>query len=119
LVAAAGSDEIRRQFQPLFQFDDIDAAGFQHRAAVGQFDLVQREAVEARADAGFCRRQETRAHAPGARAEPQVEARGLDLVLAHRHVGRDGARFNEGGYALPWQDAGGWFGDGLCNHWHL
>ena len=39
--------------------------------------------------------QEARAHAPGARAEPQIEACGLDLPVEKRTLGRDRAFCDE------------------------
>ena len=69
-----------RQRQALEQRHDVDAAGLQHRA-VGERDLVQLQLVDALGDGGARPGQEARAHAVGDLAEPQVEARRLDLVV--------------------------------------
>jgi hypothetical protein len=98
--------EIARQLQSLFEFDDVDAAGFQYRAAIRQLDLVQRERIEPFADRALGRRQETRAHTPGACAETEIEARRLDLVGAHFQLGRDGAALGQCGDRLRRKDSG-------------
>src|SRR5690606_3695402 len=63
---------------------DVDAARFQHRAGFGQIDLVQLQPVEFFDDAAVGAGQEGGAYAVGLGAEPEVEARGLDLVRIER-----------------------------------
>ena len=70
--------DVGRQREAFEQRHDIDAAGLQHRA-VAERDLVQLQMLDALRDRGAAG-QEARAHAIGDVAEPQVEARGLDLV---------------------------------------
>ena len=72
-----------RQVQAFEQRHDVDAAGFEHRA-LGEVDLVQLQPVELLRHVVRRTRQEARAHAPGLLAEPQVEARRLDLVGIER-----------------------------------
>jgi hypothetical protein len=67
-----------RPVEALQQRHDVDAAGFQYRATA-QRNLVQLELRDALRDRGVPR-QEARAHPIGGGAEPQVEARGLDLI---------------------------------------
>ena len=74
-----GGRDVVGQRQALDQRHDVDAAGLQHRA-VGERDLVQLEFVDALGDRGARPGQEARAHAIGDLAEPQVEARRLDLI---------------------------------------
>ncbi len=88
-----GSRDLVRQRQALDQRHDIDAAGFEHRA-IGKRDLVEREILDAlrhrRAP-----RQKARAHPISHLAQPQVEARRLDLVGIER-IGRlDGITLDE------------------------
>ncbi len=73
-----GSRNVVGQCETFQQRHDVDAAGFQHRA-VGQRNFVQLQSVDALGN-GCAARQETRAHAVGHLAQPQVEARRLDLV---------------------------------------
>ena len=83
-----GGGDVVGQRQAFDQRHDVDAAGLQHRA-VGQLDLVQLQLVDALGDRRARPGQEARAHAIGDLAEPQVEARRLDLV------GREVARADE------------------------
>ena len=83
-----GGGDVVRQRQAFQQRHDVDAVGFQHRAA-GQRDLVQLQLGDALGDRGLRPRQEARAHAVGDLAEPQIEARRLDLI------GREIARRDE------------------------
>jgi hypothetical protein len=79
-----------RQSEAFEQRHDIDAAGLQHRA-LGQVDLVQLQPSSLSATR-LCRAgQEAGAHAIGLRAQPQVEARGLDLVGIERRARRQRA----------------------------
>ncbi len=74
-----GSGDGVRQRQALLQRHDVDAAGLEH-GAVAERDLVQLELVDALGHGGARPRQEARAHTKGDLPQPQVEARGLDLV---------------------------------------
>ena len=81
-----GGHDLRRQREALQQRHDVDAIGLQHRA-VGEIDLMQFQFVDA---LGHCRArtgQKTGAHAIGDIAEPQIEARGLDLAF-DKGIGR-------------------------------
>ena len=69
---------IGRQREAFEQRHDVDAAGLQH-GAVAERDLVQLQMLDALRHRGVPG-QEARAHPIGDVAEPQVEARGLDLV---------------------------------------
>ena len=73
-----GGGDIVGQRQALQQRHDIDATGLQHRA-VGERNLVQLQFVDTAGDRG-APGQETRAHAIGHFAQPQIEAGRLDLV---------------------------------------
>ena len=99
-----GRGDVVRERQALDQRHDVDAVGLQHRA-VGERDLVQLEILDALGDGGVRPRQEARAHAEGGRAEPQVEARGLDLVLHEFVFGEDGAVADQRADHLVGQDA--------------
>ena len=75
-----GGDDLRRQRQAFQQRHDVDAIGLQHRA-VGEIDLVQLQLVDALGHRRARSGQETRAHPVGDIAEPQIEARRLDLAF--------------------------------------
>ena len=75
-----GGDDLRRQRQAFQQRHDVDAVGLQHRA-VGEVDLVQLQFVDALGDRRAGPGQEAGAHAIGDVAEPQIEARRLDLAF--------------------------------------
>jgi hypothetical protein len=62
---------------------------------VVEVDLMRIELHEAIRDLAMRSGQEARAHAPGARAEPQIEARGLNLPVEKRTLGRDRAFCDE------------------------
>ena len=66
---------------------------------------MQLQILDALGDGGVRPRQEARAHAEGGRAEPQVEARGLDLVLHEFVFGEDRAVADERADHLVGQDA--------------
>ena len=74
-----GGGNIGRQRQAFEQRHDVDAVGFQHRAA-GQRDLVQAKLGDTLGDGGLRAGQEARADAVGDLAETQIETRGLDLI---------------------------------------
>ena len=89
-----GGGDAGRQREAFDQRHDIDAAGLQHRSVAEQ-EFVQLEVVDPLRNGGARAGQEARAHAERDFAEPQVEARGLDL-LRHEVIGRDdGAVFGE------------------------
>ena len=79
-------DDVVRQRKAFKERHDVDAVRLQHRAA-GQRKLVQLEFGDAPGDRGARPRQEARAHPVGHGAEPQIEARGLDLVRERRSAG--------------------------------
>ena len=66
---------------------------------------MQREIADALGDGRPRPRQEARAHSEGFGAEPQVEARRLDLVRIERAGSADGARGSELRDRLGGQDA--------------
>ena len=66
---------------------------------------MQLQFVDALGDGGARAGQEARAHAIGDLAEPQVEARRLDLVLHELVFGEDRAVADERGDHLVGQDA--------------
>ena len=66
---------------------------------------MQLQIVDAFGDGGARPGQEARAHAIGGRAEPQIEARGLDLVLHEFVFGEDRAVADERADHLVGQDA--------------
>ena len=80
-----GGGNVVGQRQAFQQRHDIDAAGLQH-GAVGEREFVQLQFVDALGDRGRAG-QEAGAHAIGHLAEPQIEARRLDLV-GHEFGGR-------------------------------
>ena len=86
LFGLAAATICLRQREAFEQRHDIDAAGLQHRA-VGEIDLVQLELVDALGDGRARARQEARAHAVGDVAEPEIEARRLDLAF-DKGIGR-------------------------------
>ena len=71
------------QREMLEQRHDIDAVLFEDRA-LGQVDAVHRQAIELVAHARPRARQKARPHPVGDLAEPQIDARRLDLVVADR-----------------------------------
>ena len=70
----------------LQQRHDVDAIGLQHRA-VAEIDFVQFQLVDAFSHRRARTGKETGADAIGGVAEPQIEARGLDLAFDER-IGR-------------------------------
>ena len=86
-----GGDDLRRQREAFQQRHDVDAVGLQHRA-VGEVDLVQLQFVDALGDGGVGSGQEARAHPVGDVAEPQIEARRLDLAFDKGICRQDQAR---------------------------
>jgi hypothetical protein len=56
---------------------------------------MQLQFIDALGDGGAGSRQETRAHAVGHLAQPQIEASGLNLVGNERIGRQDGARFRQ------------------------
>ena len=85
--------KIGRQRQRFLELHEINAARFKYRAGVRKLDLVQGETHQPLVDAGARRRQKARADAPGARAEPQIEARRLHLIGADGQRPSDRAGF--------------------------
>ncbi len=83
LFGLAEARDFVRQRQRFQQRHDIDAAGLQHGARL-EVDLVQLEPLELVGDVCAGPGQEAGAHAIGLRAEPQIEARRLDLVGVER-----------------------------------
>src|SRR5262249_33486655 len=71
--------DFRRQIETLDQRHDVDAAGFQDRAA-GERKFVQLQFGDAACDRAARPGQETRAHPIGDGTEAQIEARRLDLI---------------------------------------
>ena len=80
-----GGGNVVGQRQAFQQRHDIDAAGLQH-GAVGEREFVQLQFVDAPSHRGRAG-QKARAHAIGHLAQPQIEARRLDLV-GHEIGGR-------------------------------
>ena len=70
---------VARKLELLDQRHEIDAAGFEH-GAMGEIDLVEFELAELVAHGRVRPGQEARADAIGDLAEPEIEARRLDLV---------------------------------------
>ena len=81
-----GRDDLGWQREAFQQRHDVDAIGLQH-SAVGQIDLVQLQFVDALGHRCARSGQETRAHAIGDVAEPEVEASRLDLAF-DKGIGR-------------------------------
>ena len=79
-LRVCGRDDLRRQREAFEQRYDVDAIGLQHRA-VGEVDLVQLQLVDALGHRRARPGQKTGAHAIGDIAEPEIEARGLDLAF--------------------------------------
>ena len=99
-----GRRDLVGQREAFEQRHDVDAVGLQHRA-VAERDLVQLQLVDALRDRGVGPGQEARPHAIGDLAEPQVEARGLDLVGHEVVGGQDRARLRERRDHVVRQDA--------------
>jgi hypothetical protein len=78
-LGIGGSGNVVGQREAFDQRHDVDAAGLEHRA-VAECDLVQLELLDALGDCRARARQEARANPIGHFAEPEIEARGLDLV---------------------------------------
>ena len=97
--------KIKWQLQALEQFHQIDAAGLQHRT-LGKVEIVQGEVGQALLHRDAGPRQEARAHPPRRAAEPQVQARRLDLVHIKRPAAGDGTRRLQRRNGLGGQDAG-------------
>ena len=85
-----GGADIARQLEALHQRNDVDAAGLQHGAA-DQAELVQLDLGEPVGDQRLRTGQEAGAHAIGDLAEPEIEARRLDLVGIEPLGGPNGA----------------------------
>ena len=79
-------DDFRRQRQALQQRHDVDAVGLQHRA-IAEIDFMQLQFIDALGHGGARSGQKARADPIGDIAEPQIEARGLDLAFDER-IGR-------------------------------
>jgi hypothetical protein len=88
-IGDAGDPALQRQ--ALHQANDVDAALLQHGSSA-EVDAVHAEGADPVLDAGAGTRQEAAPHPPGFRAQPQVEARRLDLpfvdVLRRSHLAR-------------------------------
>ena len=82
--------DVPGQRERFHQRHQIDAALFQHGAA-GQVHAMHLEIGQAVADLAPAPAQERGAQPPGAVAQPQIEAGGLDLFGQDRRLGRDGA----------------------------
>ena len=90
-----GGRDVRGQRKAFEQRHDVDRAGFQHRA-VAERDLVELQLIDALRN-GRVPGKETRAHAVGRVAEPQIEACRLDLVGRELVSGQDPTRFRQHG----------------------
>ena len=99
-----GRRHVVRQRQAFEQRHDVDAVGFQHRA-IGQRDLVQPQLGDALGDRGLRPGQEARAHPIGHLAEPQVEARRLNLIGREFARGTNPAALRQLGDHVIGQDA--------------
>ena len=99
-----GGRDVARQREAFEQRHDVDAVGFQHRA-VGQRELVQLEFVDALGDRGLRPGQKARADAIGHLAEPQVEARRLNLIGREFAHGTNPTALRERGDHVIGQDA--------------
>jgi hypothetical protein len=88
-LGVGGGRNILGQRQAFDQRHDVDATGLEH-GAVAQRDIVQLQLVDALGDGGIWTRQKTGAHAIGHFAQPQIEARGLDLVGDEVVAAQDG-----------------------------
>ena len=86
-----GGHDLRRQREAFQQRHDVDAVGLQHRA-VGEVDLVQLQLVDALGDGCAGAGQKARAHPVGDVAQPQIEARRLDLAFDKGIFRQDQAR---------------------------
>ena len=75
-----GRHDLRRQCKAFQQRDDVDAIRLQHRT-VGEIYFMQLQLVDALGDGGAGAGQKTRAHPVGDAAQPQIEARRLDLAF--------------------------------------
>jgi hypothetical protein len=75
------------QVEFLEQWDQINATGFEHRA-IGQIDLVQAGQMQPLLNGAAWAGQEAGANPMGDRAQPQIKARGLDLIAIERPLGR-------------------------------
>ena len=89
-LRVGGGADIARQLEVLHQRHDVDAAGLQHGTA-DQAEFVQLDLGEPVADQRLRTGQEAGAHAIGDLAEPEIEARRLDLVGIEPLVGRNRA----------------------------
>ena len=79
LLGFAAAERSCRQGDAFLKFGDVDAARLQHGPGA-EVDRVQAEGLEPLADGAGRAGQEARPDPVGPRAEPQIEARGLDLV---------------------------------------
>ena len=105
LFGLAKAAMVGRSFKMLDQRHEIDAARLEH-GALGQVDLVEGHPFQLLPHRRLGAGQEARADAVSHLAEPQIEARGLDLaVLDLGHAG-DLARGDQRADRLARQDAG-------------
>ncbi len=96
--------EVTRQAQFFQQRHDVDAPGLQHRAA-HEIEPVERQLLQALLHDVLRSRKEARADAVGRPAEPEVEARGLHLILRQIVAEHDLAIGDEAPYGMRRQDA--------------
>ena len=95
----------RAKLELLDQRHEIDAAGLQHRT-LGQVDLMEFELGELVAHSCVGTRKEARADTVSDLAQPEIEARRLDLVGLDLWRGHDLAGLDHGANGLAGQDAG-------------
>ena len=97
--------QVRPQLQPLHQPRDIDDALLQHRPLAGQRHGLGVEAFQPIAYRRAASRQEACAHTIGFPADPQVEARGLELRGVDLTLRPDQFPADHGADLLPTEQA--------------
>jgi len=103
-LGIGGGGNVIGQRQAFDQRHDVDAAGFQHRP-IAERDFVELQLLDALGDRCVRTRQEARADTVGHLAEPEIEARRLNLV-GHEIIGRqDRAILRERGDHVIGQNA--------------
>jgi len=89
----------RRQCQAFHQRHDIDAAGFEYRP-LADIERMQHHFFKPLRHCQPAPRQEARPHPVGARAQSEIKARWLDLIVIEGPRGADVAARDHGGDRL-------------------
>ena len=104
-LRVCGAGEVRPQFEPFHQPRDIDDAFLKHRPFAGERHRLGVQALKPVANRRAAPGQEARANAVGFLADPQVEARGLELGRIDIGLRPDQLAADHGADLLPAEEA--------------